>query len=135
MKFAIKDFFNKCNQVRIWPHLLKKFLMESFISCAVKLKFSVKYFTRKCDQKQYCIKSYFTLSFIYQLKVSVTVIQHCVKSICIQSFSGPYFPAFGPEKLRIRTFFTQCKSIDCYVMTILLFNCSRFTPILYYRYR
>ena len=24
-------------------------------------------------------------------------------------FSGPHFPAFGPEKLRIRTVFTQCK--------------------------
>ena len=21
--------------------------------------------------------------------------EHCVKSVCIQSFSGPYFPAFG----------------------------------------
>ena len=35
---------------------------------------------------------------------------HCVKSVLIQSFLGPYFPPFGPEKLRIRTvfIFTQC---------------------------
>ena len=49
---------------------------------------------------------------------------HCVKSLHIPSFSGPYFPAFGlnteylsafspnagkygPEKLRIRILFTQ----------------------------
>ena len=53
---------------------------------------------------------------------------HCLKSVRIQSFSGPYFPAFGlnteratpyffvfspnagkygPEKLRIRTLFMQ----------------------------
>ena len=39
MKFVIKDFFSKCNQtrifLRIWSHLLKKFLMENFFFCAV----------------------------------------------------------------------------------------------------
>ena len=35
MKFSIKDFFNKCDQIhnllRIWSHLLKKSFMENFI--------------------------------------------------------------------------------------------------------
>ena len=35
MMFSIKDFFSKCDQtrrfLRIWSHLLKKFLMENFI--------------------------------------------------------------------------------------------------------
>ena len=39
MKFCIKVFFSKCDQIRsllpIWLHLLKKFLMENFIFCAV----------------------------------------------------------------------------------------------------
>ena len=39
MNFSIKDFFSKCDQIhsfqRIWSHLLKKFLMENFIFCAV----------------------------------------------------------------------------------------------------
>ena len=39
LKFSIKDFFSKCNQIRrklrIWLHLLKKSLMENFIFCAV----------------------------------------------------------------------------------------------------
>ena len=39
LKFSIKDFFSKCDQirsfVRIWSHLLKKSLMEKFIFCAV----------------------------------------------------------------------------------------------------
>ena len=39
MKFSINDFFSKCDQIskklRIWSHLLKKFLMENFIFCAV----------------------------------------------------------------------------------------------------
>ena len=53
--------------------------------------------------------------------------KHCMKSVCIRSFSGPYFSVFGlnterygvilriqpnagkygPEKLRIWTLFTQ----------------------------
>ena len=52
MKFSIKDFFSKCDQIRmtmrIWSHLLKKSLMENFVICAVlhcvgvyyRLKFS-----------------------------------------------------------------------------------------------
>ena len=35
MKFSIKDFFSKFDQIRsfsrIWSHLLKKLLMENFI--------------------------------------------------------------------------------------------------------
>ena len=39
MKFCIKDFFSKCDQIhsflQIWSRLLKKPLMENFIFCAV----------------------------------------------------------------------------------------------------
>ena len=39
MKFSIKNFFSKCDQIRsflmIWSHLLKKSLMENFIFCVV----------------------------------------------------------------------------------------------------
>ena len=41
LKFSIKDFFCKCDQIRsklrIRSHLLKKLLMENFIFCVVKL--------------------------------------------------------------------------------------------------
>ena len=41
MKFSIKDFCSKSDQIRsilqIWLHLLKKSLMENFIFCGVKL--------------------------------------------------------------------------------------------------
>ena len=41
MKFPIEYFFSKSDQIRslprIWSHLLKKFLMQSFIFCAVML--------------------------------------------------------------------------------------------------
>ena len=39
MRFSIKDFFSRCDQIRmklrIRSHLLKKFLMENFVFCAV----------------------------------------------------------------------------------------------------
>ena len=41
VKFSIKDFFCKCDQIRsflrIWSHLLKKSSMESFIFRAVEV--------------------------------------------------------------------------------------------------
>ena len=41
MKFSIKDFFSKCDQIgsllRIWSPLLKKSLIENFIFWAVKI--------------------------------------------------------------------------------------------------
>ena len=40
IKFSIKDFISKCDQIcsfqQTWSHLLKKSLMENFIFCAVK---------------------------------------------------------------------------------------------------
>ena len=39
MKFSIKNFFSKFDQIRrkqwIWSHLLKKSLMQNFIFCVV----------------------------------------------------------------------------------------------------
>ena len=43
MKFSIKDFFSKCDQIRsnlqIWSHLLKKSLIENFIYVQWELPF------------------------------------------------------------------------------------------------
>ena len=40
MKFSIKDYSSKCDQIRsflrIWSHLLEKSLMENFIFSAVQ---------------------------------------------------------------------------------------------------
>ena len=47
MKFSIKDFFSKCDQIRsclrIWSHLPKKSLTENFIFCAVYENITVHY--------------------------------------------------------------------------------------------
>ena len=41
MKFSIKDFFSKYDEIRIflriWSHILKKSLMENFIFDAVQV--------------------------------------------------------------------------------------------------
>ena len=57
MKFSIKDLFsNKCDQIRsflwIWSNLLKKFLMENVIFCAV---FIVKKLTEECKKQFTCL--------------------------------------------------------------------------------
>ena len=43
IKFCIKDFFSKSDQIGsslwIWPHLLKKSLTENFIFCTVQVVF------------------------------------------------------------------------------------------------
>ena len=70
MKFSIKGFFSKYDQIRrklqIWSHLLKKSLMENFVFCAVNaemkpclnelscaaqnMKFSITNFISKCEK-------------------------------------------------------------------------------------
>ena len=46
MKFSIKDFFSKCDQVRsflrIWSHLLEKSLTENFVFCKVIVRDNMK---------------------------------------------------------------------------------------------
>ena len=72
---------------------------------------------------------FFLKTFVTENCVITTICQRFAKLFkltsyyCIRSFSGPYFPAFGlntgrrirkntrkykPEKLRMRTLFTQC---------------------------
>ena len=52
MKFSIKDFSSKCDQIRslqrIWSHLLKKSLIENFIFCALWLD-KVRLWTKNVD--------------------------------------------------------------------------------------
>ena len=52
MKFSIKDYISKCDQIhsflRIWSHLLKKFLMENFIFSAV-YRILWLYFIQSCE--------------------------------------------------------------------------------------
>ena len=53
MKFSIKNFFSKCDQIRrklrIWSHLLKKSLTENFVFCAVILINLAKFYQNVSD--------------------------------------------------------------------------------------
>ena len=58
IKFPIKDFFSKCDQIRrklwIWSDLLKKSLMGNFIFCAVLLNMRNSHpevFCKSCSWK------------------------------------------------------------------------------------
>ena len=68
MKFSMKAFFSKCDQIRrklrIWLHLLKKSYMENFIFCAVG-KF---HYVRKCQLNGYTRAS--SAANIYLVKVN-----------------------------------------------------------------
>ena len=70
MKFSIKDFVSKCDQIRsflrIWSHLLKKSLMEKFIFCAVKGSMVVTNFKSKFMKD----KAKLTEALIFQRKMS-----------------------------------------------------------------
>ena len=66
MKFSIKDFYSKCDQIcgklRIWSHLLKKSWMENFIFCAVSLLIlsefkRINFGSPWNHQKTYCTRS------------------------------------------------------------------------------
>ena len=56
MKFSIMDFFSECDQIRsflrIWSHLLKKFLMENVIFCAVHSNINDSAFFEKSSRKK-----------------------------------------------------------------------------------
>ena len=69
MKFSIKDFFRKCDQIhsrlQIWPHLLKKSLMKNFILCAVHFAQLVlsctTYFVEKYWKKRHYVKMHHSI--------------------------------------------------------------------------
>ena len=71
IKFSIKDFFSKWDQIhrklQIWSHLLKKSLIENFIFCAVWDYIGLSYFS-----KLFALKLELQVPFLdYALKLDV----------------------------------------------------------------
>ena len=104
MKFFIKHFFSKCDQIhflRIWPHLRKKSLMENLIFCVVRIYF----FFRFCHWSQCYLKkeknlrrlesikirSLFFLSRLRKYKVTSNN-PNILHSSDLHSESGEWFP-------------------------------------------
>ena len=99
MKFSIRDFFSKCDQIRmklrIWPHFLKKILDAALhFLCSVKVMYISGYLIRSIMLNNMTFDIY--LSYVWQLSVhqeflimcrryqlnkfiSFTKLQHCSK--------------------------------------------------------
>ena len=62
MKFSIKDFFSKYEQIRsflqIWSHLLERSIMENFIFCTVITAYYLK--KKKRNRKCFMISNIVT---------------------------------------------------------------------------
>ena len=83
MKFSIKDFFSKCEQIRsflrIWSHLLKKSIMENFIFCSdvfkkhIQSTFAMKCFRIKFGEENtmHCSNRDDFLQLSFTLKISI----------------------------------------------------------------
>ena len=115
MKFSIKDFFNKCDQIRgflrIWSHLLNKFLMENFDFCAVKLQgYKLNHFMS--------LVSFFTLcknKKIFGFRMFTGGIERDCQNKSLRekfpyleffwSIFSPNAGKYGPGNIRIRTSF------------------------------
>ena len=84
MKFSIKNFFSKCDQVRgklrIWSYLLKISLMENFISCVLIsiLYFYISYGSFEFLKFQHVmLENYFSRSYFSSLLV-VGLLVYCI---------------------------------------------------------
>ena len=75
MKFSMKDFFSKCDEIRsflrMWSHLLKKSLMENFIFCAVILVFKKTSLRLLLIGKHLCWSLFLILSIAKCLRASI----------------------------------------------------------------
>ena len=82
MKFSIKYFFSKCDQIRsflrIWLHLLKKSAMEIFIFCAMVLS------GKHCNGCQTLHKTVtITIEILYLHKTSTIDIPEELHMACV----------------------------------------------------
>ena len=114
MKFSIKDFFIKPDQIRgflqIWPHLLKKSFMENFIFCAMYHQAGV--FEYVC----YCIQGCYNNNQIIPCKGRVESQTSCPKIANFAMKKGsPLETAFKYENLcricyeqKSRLWYFQC---------------------------
>ena len=110
IKFYIKDFFSKCDQIcsflRIWSNLLKKFLMENLIVCAVKgytFEVDVKYL-KKLHKLHSDLKFLLEImNFMKKLNYNLYSKENCVKNIQIRRYFCSVFSCIQSEYRKIRT--------------------------------
>ena len=122
MKFSIKDFFSKCDQIRsflwIWSHILKKSLMENFILCSVTC-FLASHFRLHNFQRINCISSGPSSCVICGWWWWQVIFSECSKSWCFRLsvwwhgrfciFSKiPFLSGFEFQELLLTLFLSYC---------------------------
>ena len=99
IRFSVKDFFSKCDQIqndlRIWSHLLKNFLMEHFIFCALYVQ-NWDYFNN-----------------FYGPKISIIV--QWVKLHCLEAHEWDFFFYLVPRWIKWRVYWncTSSSVLSC----------------------
>ena len=114
LKFSIKDFFSKCDQIRtkLWicSHLLKKSLMESFIFCAVMIpRKSQVCFSLVSDNFLWSVFQILLASCVWILSLAFSHYILSLREKCpnTEFFLVRIFQWSDQKKLRIWTLFTQ----------------------------
>ena len=99
MKFSIKDFFNKCDQLRrklrIWSHLLMKFLMENFIFVQFYVNRTWNLSNDKGKYFKLCLK--LTHLRFTCWRTTMEASKQCLKSL---------------QKVTLKTLFTNCSGVS-----------------------
>ena len=84
MKFSINDFFSKCDQIhsflRIWSHLLKKFLTENFIFVQYLFSDWIRKYQSKWSYGIVLAQSVFTCS-----NSTSETTEKCMKSVQVEN--------------------------------------------------
>ena len=98
MKFSVKDFLSKCDNIRsflrIWSHLLKKSLMEMFIFFAILVLYNFFYYISNMSEKTY-----------YQRNREV-----------ILNRAKYYYDTAQKMKFCIKDFFSKCDKIRSFLL-------------------
>ena len=97
MMFSVKDFFSKCDQIRIflrvWSHLLKKSLMENFIFCAVLIL--MEYFNMTTSNS---ISSQFLDTFVFSpVNVNSTCFKNSKNPSCVDLLQTNFEPVLWKQ--------------------------------------
>ena len=100
MRFFIKDFFSKCDQIcsflRIWSHLLKKSLMENLIFVWTVLSAWLKLDADLSKWKRRIFMINFGRSLLF-----LWVMQFCEKTACLTDFVVSIFYIFIKVQIRL----------------------------------
>ena len=130
--FFIKDFFNKCDQIRsklpIWSHLPKKSLMENFIFCTVyQSDYNVLFRGDKIWHwlNKIWINSNVTLSYIRNLSKRISIyIMNCLHEIKLNSNVNNW--CFIPRKNNLADWYTCCNPLTSLTLSSLWFKEPQF---------